>query len=165
MRLGMCMHTIIHVSIKYQTYIAMLASVTSPSLIFQYRPRMKLYRFSVHLLIGAHSGLPHTSGGTELWRCVCNVHACLWLYTVNFKCAFQNFPKIERPRALYQVKGNAGHAGLLPECSIGNRSGDSWYLTFGWHSTYGPTINGRLLADRTKLYTPSSEIALGNGRA
>ena len=160
----MCMHTIIHASIKYQTYTAMLASVTSLSLIFQYRSRMKLYRFSVHLLIGVSLSEPHTSG-TALRKCVCNVRACLWLYTINFICAFKYFPKIEGPRAPYQVKGNAGHAGLLPECSVGNRSGDSWYLTFGWHSTYGPTINGRLLADRTKLYTPSSEIALGNGCA
>ena len=46
-----CTQLIIHASIKYQTYRAMFASVISPSLIFQYRPRMTLYSFSVHLLI------------------------------------------------------------------------------------------------------------------
>ena len=34
-----------------QMYRAKFASVTSPSLIFQYRSRMKLYSFSLHLLI------------------------------------------------------------------------------------------------------------------
>ena len=46
-----CTQLIIHASIKYQTYRAMFASVTSPSLVFQYRSRMTLYSFSVHLLI------------------------------------------------------------------------------------------------------------------
>ena len=47
---------------------------------------------------------------------------CLRPYTVNFKCAFKYFPKIELPRSLaWQC------AGLLSECSVaavGNRSGD-----------------------------------------
>ena len=40
---------------------------------------------------------PHPSG-TALCRCVC-IRTCLRPYTVNFKCAFKYFPKIERPRA------------------------------------------------------------------
>ena len=44
-------------------------------------------------------------------------------YTVNFKCEFKYFPKIERPHAL------GGDAGQLPECSVCNRSGDGLSLT------------------------------------
>ena len=63
-----------------------------------------------------------------------------------------------------------GNAGLLPECSVGNCSGDGSSLsTHGTlflvcHNSYGPTINGRLLADRTN-YTLQVEIASGKGRA
>ena len=52
-----------------------------------------------------------------------------------------------------------GNAGLLLECSIGDRRGDGSSLwTHGTlllvcHSSYELTINSRLLADRTKLYT------------
>ena len=62
----------------------------------------------------------------------------------KFKCIFKYFPKLN-----VLVKGNAG---LLPECSIGNHSGgDSSGSTYGTlllvcHSSYRPTINGRLLA-------------------
>ena len=65
------------------------------------------------------------------------------------------------------VKGNAG---LLPECSVGNRSGDgSEFNTHGTlllvcHGSYGPTINGRLLTDRTN-YTRPFEITSGKARA
>ena len=78
-------------------------------------------RFSI---VGTNMG--RTSKKTALRKCVCNVRACLHPYTVNFKCAFKYFPKIKRPRALYQVKGNAG---LLPECSVGNRSRNGSSLT------------------------------------
>ena len=77
--------------------------------------------------IGASLSQPHTSG-TALWKCVCIrmcLFACLRPYTVNFKCALKYFPKIECPRAL-DVKGNAG---LLPECSVDNRSVNSSSLT------------------------------------
>ena len=50
-------------------------------------------------VIGASLSEPHTSG-TALRKCVCNILVCLRPYTVNFKCAFKYFPKIERPRAL-----------------------------------------------------------------
>ena len=54
------------------------------------------------MLIGASLSEPHTSG-TALQKCV-NVRmcllACLWPYTVNFKCAFKYFSKIESPCAL-----------------------------------------------------------------
>ena len=54
------------------------------------------------IIIGASLSEPHTSG-TALRKCV-NVRmyvlACLRPYTVNFKCAFKYFPKIERPRTL-----------------------------------------------------------------
>ena len=49
------------------------------------------------------------------------VLACL--LAVNFKCTFKYSPKIERPCAL------GGNAGLLPECSVGNRSRDGSSLT------------------------------------
>ena len=113
-------------------------------------------------IIGASLSEPHTSG-TALRRCVC-IQPCLRPYTVNFKCAFKYFPKIEHPRAL---------TGLLPEYSVSNRSGGdgSSIRTHGTlllvcHSSYGPpvTINSRLLADRTK-YTRRFEIASGKGSA
>ena len=50
-------------------------------------------------MIGASLIEPHTSG-TALRKCV-NIRACLQPYTVNFKCAFKYFLKIEHPRALY----------------------------------------------------------------
>ena len=53
-------------------------------------------------LVGVSLSEPHTSG-TALWKCV-NVRpcllACLQPYTVNFKCTFKYFSKIERPHAL-----------------------------------------------------------------
>ena len=79
---------------------------------------------------------------------------CLWPYTINFKCVFKYFPKIECPRALaWQCWAIAK---LLPECSVGNRSGDGSSLRMHGtlllvcHGSYGPTINGRLLAERPK---------------
>ena len=70
--------------------------------------------------------------------------------TVNFKCVFN--------RKLNVHVHLHGNAGLLSECSIGNCSRDGSSLRLKLllvcHSSYGPTINGRLLADRTKLYTP-----------
>ena len=44
-------------------------------------------------LIGASLSEPHTSG-TALRKCVTYVLACLRPYTVNFKCAFKYFPKL-----------------------------------------------------------------------
>ena len=58
-----------------------------------------MYTVLVHYIIGASLSEPHTSG-TSLRKCV-NVRACLLPYTVNFKCAFKYFQKIERPRAPY----------------------------------------------------------------
>ena len=46
-------------------------------------------------IIGVSLSKPHTSG-TALRRCMC-IQPCLWPYTINFKCAFKYFPKIERP--------------------------------------------------------------------
>ena len=88
------------------------------------------------VIIGASLSEPHTSGtGTALRRCVC-IRPCLRPYTVNLKCAFKYFPKIERPRAHVQRRRLTWmHGTLLLVC----------------HSSYGLTINGRLLADRTKL--------------
>ena len=105
-------------------------------------------------LIGASLNEPHTSG-TALWKCV-KIHACLLAclrsYTVNFKCAFKYFPKIERPRALC--------AGLLPECSVCNFSGDGSsltptvpYILFVTVPTDRPSTAD--YSDRTKLYMPS----------
>ena len=83
----------------------------------------------------------------------------LWSYTVNFKCAFKYFPKIEHPRALTMLYS------LLPECSVGNCSGNgssfkhARHLTLLCHSSYRATVNGRLLADpetAQNLYTSVS---------
>ena len=57
-----------------------------------------------------------------------------------------------------------GNAGLLPECSVSNCSGDgSSSSTYGTlllvcHGSYGPTINGRLLTDHTN-YTHWVKVA------
>ena len=76
--------------------------------------------------------------------------------------------------AHYQLfkKRGEGNAGLLPECTIGNHSGDGSNLsTHGTlllvcHSSYGPTINGRLLIDRTNYISLGQvEIASGKSRA
>ena len=74
---------------------------------------------------------------------------CLQPYTVNFK-AF-----ILKLNVLMHLHGNAG---LLPECSVSDHSGDgsslrmhSTLLLVG-NSSYGLTINDKLLADRKKLY-------------
>ena len=76
-----------------------------------YRARYSYY------LIGASLSEPYTSG-TSLRRCVC-IQPTDRPYTVNFKCVFKYFSKIELPRSLaWQC------AGLLSECSVGNRSGD-----------------------------------------
>ena len=48
-------------------------------------------------IIGASLSEPHTSG-TALRKCVyvrTYIRACLRPYTVNFKCVFKYFPKIE----------------------------------------------------------------------
>ena len=53
----------------------------------------------------------------------------------------------------------ANYAGLLPECGVGDHSGDGSSLRthatllLVCHSSYGPTINSRLFADHKKLYT------------
>ena len=75
-------------------------------------------------VIGASLSEPHTSG-TSLRRCVCirpTDRPTDRPYTVNFKCAFKYFSKIELPRSPAWKC-----AGLLSECSVaavGNRSGD-----------------------------------------
>ena len=73
---------------------------------------------------------------------------CLRPYTVNFKCAFKYFPKIERPRALAWQCRAAG----VQRWQDGSSLRTHGTLLLVCHSSYGPTINGRLLADRTKLY-------------
>ena len=53
-----------------------------------------------NFIIVASLNEPHASE-TALRRCVCirpTDRLCLRPYTVNFKCAFKYFPKIERPR-------------------------------------------------------------------
>ena len=53
------------------------------------------------LVIGVSLSEPHTSR-TALWKCVC-IYVCFRPYTVNFKCAFKYFRKIEHPHALSQT--------------------------------------------------------------
>ena len=96
----------------------------------------------IHIgIIGASLSKPHTSR-TALRRCVC-IRPCLWSYTVNFKYA--KITKIERPHE----RAWHGNAGLLPDCSVDNRSGDDSILSMHGtlllvcHSSYGPTINGQ----------------------
>ena len=48
-------------------------------------------------IIEANLSEPHTSG-TALCGCVC-IRPCLRPYTINFKCTFKYFQKIEHPRA------------------------------------------------------------------
>ena len=48
---------------------------------------------------GEPENKPYTSG-TALCRCVCIWPYLAWPYTINFKCAFKYFPKIECPHAL-----------------------------------------------------------------
>ena len=101
-------------------------------------------------IIGASLSEPHTSG-TALRKCV-NIRTCLFAclrpYTVNFKWAFKYFPKIERPHTL------GGNAGLLPECSICNRSGDGSSLTpvVPYFLLVTAPTDRPSMADRTKLY-------------
>ena len=58
-----------------------------------------------------------------------------------------------------------GNVGLLPECSVGKRSGDGSSLsTHGTlllvcHSSYGPTINSRLL-QTVQNYAHQVEITI-----
>ena len=68
------------------------------------------YKFQVYIMFGVSLSEPHNSR-TALRKCV-NVRACLEPYTVNFKCMFKYFPKIEHPRAL------GGNAGLLPSAAL-----------------------------------------------
>ena len=53
------------------------------------------------VVVGVSLSEPHTSG-TALQKCVC-MYLCLRPYTINVKCAFKYFPKIdEHPCALSQ---------------------------------------------------------------
>ena len=77
----------------------------------------------------------------------------------KFYVAEHKFPRDNISGKLNVLMHLHGNAGLLPQCSIGNHSRDGSKLrTHGilllvCHSTYGPTMNGRLLAHCTKLYT------------
>ena len=90
---------------------------------------------------------------------ISNSCLCHWKYTIHVSIhTFKHFPKIDVD------------AGLLPECSVGicSRDGSSCThatLLLVCHSSYGATINGKLLADCTANNTCRVEIALGKGRA
>ena len=72
---------------------------------------------------------------------------CLRPYTVNFKCTFKYFPKIERPRALaWQCAGLLSALATVAETAQGFKDARHLHIC---HSSYGLTINGRLLADLT----------------
>ena len=60
--------------------------VTNDSCVAHTRPK--------YAVVGASLSEPHTSG-TALRKCVCNLLVCLRPYTINYKCAFKYFPKIE----------------------------------------------------------------------
>ena len=99
------------------------------------------------IIIGVSLSEPHTSG-TSLRRCVCiymTDRPCLRPYTVNFKCTFKYFPKIERPHG--NVLG-CWSAALATVAKTAPGFKDAWHLHI-CHSRYGLAINGRLLADRT----------------
>ena len=88
-----------------------------------------------------------TSSSWSMWRSDCQSAASATGATTSWKL-----------NVLVHLVGS--NAGLLPECSVGNHSGDGSSLSkhgtllLVCHSTYGPTINGRPLADHTKLYMP-----------
>ena len=82
---------------------------------------------------GASLSEPHISG-TALCRCV-----YLRPYTINFKCAFKYFSKIERPRALvWQCWATAGVQRWQPYRRRLKFKDACPFLVC--HSSYGPTI-------------------------
>ena len=90
-------------------------------------------------IIGASLSEPHTSG-TALRSCVCvSIYACLRPNTVNFKCAFKYFLKVEHP----------SHGTSLLVC----------------HSSYGPTQHQRQATHRRYKITCRVEITSGKDRA
>ena len=138
----------------------------STSLISRTYPKCKLRQKKLWNLdsptevIGTSLSELHTSR-TALRRCV-RIQPCLRPYTVNFKCAFKYFPKIERPRAFHVIICWA--TARMAECSVGNRSGDGSSLRMHGtlllvcHSSYGYSLI-------VQNYTWRIEIASGNGRA
>ena len=111
----------------------------------------KLYWYVHH----SYCGKPERAG-TKLRRCVC-IRPCLQPYSINFKYAFNYFPKIECPRALAQ-------------CSVGNRSGDSSSLRM--HGTLLLVVTAATDSPSTagcsptvQNYTRRVEIASGKGSA
>ena len=81
---------------------------------------------------------------------------CLQPYTVNFKHAFKYFPKLNILMYLHgNVLGCCQSAALatVAEMAQGFKDARHHHIC---HSSYGLTINGRLLADRTKLYMTDS---------
>ena len=110
----------------------------------------------------------HTSR-TALRKCVCNVLVCLQTYIVNFKSVFKYFPKSERPCALKgRWRAMLGYCqspalATLVEMAQKFLLSMRGTLLLVCHSSYRPTINGRLLTDHTN-YTHRVEIASGKGR-
>ena len=101
-------------------------------------------------VIGASLSEPNTSG-TALHKCVC-ICACLWPYIVNFKRAFKYFSKILCPHARWRtMQGYCQSAASASQSEDGSSWSMHGSLLLVSLSSYGPTINGRLLADRTNL--------------
>ena len=106
-------------------------------------------------IFGASLSEPHTSG-TALRRCVYLYDRLTVLAAIYRKSVLNARLNISRKlNVLVHLHGNAG---LMPEYSVDNHSGeDSSLRTHGTlllvcHSSYGPTINSRLLADHPKFY-------------
>ena len=101
-------------------------------------------------VIGASLSEPNTSG-TALHKCVC-ICACLWPYIVNFKRALKYFSKILRPHGRWRtMQGYCQSAASASQSEDGSSWSTHGNLLLVSLGSYGPTINGRLLADRTNL--------------
>ena len=87
------------------------------------------------IFIGASLSEPHTSRNA-LRRCV-SIRPCLRPYIVNLKCAFKYFPKNWTTARVQRWQLQRRRLKFMD----------------ARHSSYGPTVNGRLFADRTYLYT------------
>ena len=107
------------------------------------------------LLLGRAWAIPTLAG----LHCKTRVYVCFFVAMYcKFKMCLNYFLEIEVqcPRTK--------QCWVLPEFSVGNHSGDSpsssmyGTLLLICHGSYGPTINGWLLADRTN-YTHQVEIA------
>ena len=122
------------------------------------KKNMKYTTVLYKTIIGASLSEPHTSR-TALRKCVCNILVCLRPYTLILYVRLNISQKLNILVHLVVGEGQCCATYCQIECSIGNHNGDSSNLsTHGTvllvcHSSYGTTINSRLLTDHTNSYT------------